>query len=71
MTHKHLTRSAFVNRGAKTLGCSAFGSQPSKQEEVVPTERTPIGQKDPEEGHLDSVPNAYTPKIDGSAMWTS
>lgn len=53
------------------LGGTRFGSQPAKQEEVVPAETAPIRQIDPVESLLEDVADAYASEIDRSAMGTA
>jgi hypothetical protein len=61
--------SANSDRGPDSGG-AAFGSQPSKQEEVVTTERAAIGQIDPVESLLEDVADAYASKFNRCAMRT-
>lgn len=53
------------------LGGPSDGSLPSKKEEVAAAESAPVGQKDPVESSLYGVSDAYTSKLDRSAMWTT
>ena len=47
------------------------GSLPSEQEKVATAKRATVGLKKPVESFLDGVSDAYTSKLDGSAMWTA
>ena len=53
------------------LGGPRDWSQPPKQEKVAAAKTAAIGQKDPVKSFLDGVSNAYTSKIDRSAMRTA
>lgn len=52
------------------LSSPADGSLPSKQEEVTAAQSAPVRQENPVDRLLDCVPDAYTPKLDRSAMRT-
>src|SRR6202035_3111757 len=52
------------------LSGPADGSLPSKQEKVTAAQSAPVWQKNPVDRLLDCVPDAYTPKLDRSAMRT-
>jgi hypothetical protein len=55
---------------AAVLSGPADGSLPSKQEEVTAAQSAPVRQENPVDRLLDCVPDAYTPKLDRSAMRT-
>lgn len=56
-----------LRRGSSKL---SGGSSPSKQKKVAAAKRATVGQEDPAESPLDGVADAYTSKIDRSAMRT-
>jgi hypothetical protein len=56
--------------GVPSLSGPADGSLPSKQEKVAAAQSAPVRQKNPVDRPLDGVPDAYTSKLDRSAMWT-
>jgi len=56
--------------GAPSLSGPADGSLPSKQEKVAAAQGAPVRQKKPVDGLLDGVPDAYSSKLDRSAMRT-
>ena len=57
-----------LRRGSSKL---PGGSSPSKEKKVAAAKRAPVGQEDPAESLLDGVADAYTSKIDRSAMRTT
>src|ERR1035441_10034231 len=59
------------SKNQPSLGGVPDGSLPSQQEDVATAKRTTVGLKKPMESSLDGVSDAYTSKLDGSAMWTA
>jgi len=57
-------------KGAPSLSGPADGSLPTKQEKVAAAQSAPVRQKNPVDRLLDGVPDAYTSKLDRSAMRT-
>jgi hypothetical protein len=56
--------------GAPSLSGPADGSLPSKQEKVTAAQSAPVRQQNPVNRLLDGVADAYTSKLDRSAMRT-
>ena len=68
----HFARRKFrrVASAESRLNRPANWDLPSKQEKVPAAKRATLGQDNPVKRFLDGVSDAYTSKIDRSAIWT-